>query len=64
MVITQEVSIKTNDRDMRAENLIRETKILNIARLAKMLVDLFCLDEPFQKIGNKLVWQEIEMYLK
>ena len=51
------------DRNIRAENLVRETKVLNIARLAKMLVDLFGLDEPFTKIG-KYEGQEIEMYLK
>ena len=51
------------NRNIRAENLVRETKVLNIARLAKMLVDLFGLDEPFTKIG-KYEGQEIEMYLK
>jgi len=48
--------------DFRADDLIRETKVLTIARLAKMLVDLFGLDEPFKKIG-KHNGQEIEMYL-
>ena len=62
--ITHEEPIKIIDRDLRAENLIRETKVLNIARLAKMLVDLFGLDEPFQKIGKDLEGQELEMYLK
>ena len=51
------------DRNIKADNLVRETKVLNIARLAKMLVDLFGLDEPFTKIG-KFEGQEIEMYLK
>ena len=51
------------NRSIRAENLVRETKVLNIARLAKMLVDLFGLDEPFTKIGKR-EGQEIEMYLK
>lgn len=51
------------DRTIRAENLVRETKVLNIARLAKMLVDLFGLDEPFTKVGKR-EGQEIEMYLK
>ena len=62
--IKQEEPIKTINRDIRAENLVRETKVLNIARLAKMLVDLFGLDEPFQKIGKELEGQEIELYLK
>jgi len=51
------------DRNIRVEKLVRETKVLNIARLAKMLVDLFGLDEPFTKIGKR-EGQEIEMYLK
>ncbi|MBY9016384.1 MAG: hypothetical protein KGD68_11875 [Candidatus Lokiarchaeota archaeon] len=48
--------------DFKADDLIRETKVLNIARLAKILVDLFGLDEPFKKVG-KHEGQEIEMYL-
>jgi hypothetical protein len=51
------------NRTIRAENLVRETKVLNIARLAKMLVDLFGLDEPFTQVGKR-EGQEIEMYLK
>jgi hypothetical protein len=51
------------DRNIRVEKLVRETKVLNIARLAKMLVDLFGLDEPYTKIGKR-EGQEIEMYLK
>jgi hypothetical protein len=50
-------------RDYKAENLIRETKILNIARLAKMLVDLYGQEEPFKKIG-KYEGKEIELNLK
>lgn len=49
-------------REIKAHNLVRETKVLNIARLAKMLVDLFGSDEPFKKIGKR-EGQEIEMYL-
>ena len=45
------------------EKFVRETKVLNIARLAKMLIDLYGLDGPFSKI-RKLEGQEIEMYLK
>jgi len=52
-----------SDRTIRAENLVRQTKVLNIARLAKMLVDLFGLDEPFTKVGRR-EGQEVEMYLK
>ena len=61
--ITQiEESNKVN-RDIRADNLVRETKLLNIARLAKMLVDLYGQDEPFKKIGS-LESKEIELYIK
>jgi len=48
--------------DIKADDLLRETKVLTIARLAKMLVDLFGLDEPFKKVG-KHEGQEVEMYL-
>ena len=51
------------DINIRAENLIKDTKILNIARLAKMLVDLYGQDEPFKKVGN-FEGKEIELYLK
>jgi len=46
-----------------SNNMVREAKILTIARLAKMLVDLFGLDEPFLKV-KKHFNEEIEMYLK
>ena len=62
-IITLAKSSEEPDRTFRAEELVRETKVLNIARLAKMLVDLFGLDEPFKKIG-KHEGEEIEMYLK
>jgi len=61
--INQIDNLKKTSRDFKAENLVRETKVLNIARLAKILVDLFGLDEPFKKIGKR-EGQEIEMYLK
>lgn len=54
---------KDTTRSIKADNLVRETKVLNIARLAKMLVDLFGLDEPFKKIGKR-EGQEVELYLK
>ena len=62
-IITQVKNSEEPDRTFRAEQLVKETKILNIARLAKMLVDLFGLDKPFSKIG-KHEGKEIEMYLK
>jgi hypothetical protein len=52
------------NRDLKAETLIRETKVLNIARLATMLVDLFGLNEPFENVGKDLENQEVELYLR
>ena len=60
--ITQIKNSQLKNRNLRASNLVRETKLLNIARLAKMLVDLFGLDEQFRKVGNR-EGQEIELYL-
>lgn len=37
---------------------------MNIARLATMLVDLFGLDEPFEKVGKDLEGEEVELYLR
>ena len=59
-------SIQTIDsdsikRNLRANELLKETKLLNIARLAKMLVDLFGLDDQFQKVG-KHDGQEVELF--
>jgi len=61
--ITQTENTKATNRNIKAENLVRETKVLNITRLAKMLVDLFGSDEPFKKIGKR-EGQEVEMYIK
>ena len=60
-IISQIEDQEKTSLDLRADDLIRETKVLTIARLAKMLVDLFGLDEPFKKVG-KHNGQEIEMY--
>ena len=51
-MITQLKEIGNETKLNRADDLVRQTKISNIARLAKMLVDLFGLDEPYKKIGN------------
>lgn len=62
--ITQEEHINTIDNNIRIEYLIRQTKVSNIARLAKMLVDLFGLDAQFEKVDEKFEGKEIEMHLK
>jgi len=61
--INQIENTENMDINIRAENLIKDTKILNIARLAKMLVDLYGQDEPFKKV-SKFEGKEIELYLK
>ena len=48
--------------DIKAEELMRETKVLNIARLAKMLVVLFGIDDVFKKVG-KYEGEEVELHL-
>ena len=61
-IITQIENQESTGIDIKADELTRETKVLNIARLAKMLVDLFGLDEPFKKVG-KYEGEEIELHL-
>ncbi|NVM35257.1 MAG: hypothetical protein HWN81_06655 [Candidatus Lokiarchaeota archaeon] len=61
--INQIENTEKTDINVRAKNLIKDTKILNITRLAKMLVDLYGQDEPFKKVG-KYEGKEIELYLK
>jgi hypothetical protein len=63
MAAINQIEMENSDLNLRAENLIKNTKILNIARLAKMLVDLYGQEEPFKKIG-KHEGKEIELYIK
>ena len=61
-IITQAENQERMNLNLKANNLIQETKVLNIARLAKMLVDLFGLDDAFKKVG-KYEDQEVELHL-
>jgi len=61
--ITQIEKFHNLNRDLKAENIVKETKILTIARLAKILVDLFGSDDAFKKIGEK-AGKEIEIFFK
>ena len=47
--ITQINETKKLDRDQKALNLVRETRVANIAKLANMLIDLFGMPEAFEK---------------
>jgi hypothetical protein len=59
---TSPKAIDKKSRDKRATNLLKETRILNIARLANMLVDLFGLEEGFKKVGNR-AGEEVQLYI-
>ncbi|TXT63519.1 MAG: hypothetical protein BAJALOKI1v1_710014 [Promethearchaeota archaeon] len=52
----------SEERNLKAIELLKETKILNITKLANMLIDLFGLDEGFKKVGKR-AGQEIELYI-
>ena len=49
------------NRNLRAISLLKETKLLNIARLAKLLVELFGLEDQFRKVGKR-EGLEVELY--
>ncbi|MFX1392777.1 MAG: hypothetical protein ACFFAH_04300 [Promethearchaeota archaeon] len=49
------------EKNLRANNILKETELLNIARLTKILVDLFVLDKQFQKM-EKYEGREVELY--
>ena len=61
-IITHIENQESSSIDIKADELTRETKVLNIARLAKMLVDLFGLDNTFKKVG-KYEGEEVELRL-
>ena len=61
--INQTEKIEAMDRATKAKTLTKETKVLTIGRLAKMLVDLFGSNEVFKAIGKRN-GQEIEIYFK
>ncbi len=58
------MSFKTNSDQMqntsKAQSLISEAKLLNLARMANILIDLYGLEESFNRIGKR-EGQEIEM---
>jgi hypothetical protein len=55
---------KQVDEEMneRAFQLLKETKLLNLARLANMLVDLFGLEDGFEQVGKR-EGQEVEIFI-
>ena len=61
-LIIQAEKSELEERNLRATKLVRETKLLNIARLALMLVDLYGLDNQFKRL-KKREGQEIEFVL-
>ncbi|MFW9999973.1 MAG: hypothetical protein ACFE9Q_16645 [Candidatus Hodarchaeota archaeon] len=61
--IIQNKNTNPINRALKAESIIKETKVLTIARLSKMLIDLFSSDRTFKKIGKR-AGKEIELYFK
>lgn len=53
---------KNRFQDSKAIELLNETKLLNLAKLANMLVDLFGLEENFKNIGKR-EGQEVEIFI-
>ena len=58
--ITQIENSQLIDRNQRAEKLVKDAKLLNFAKLANILIDLFGLNDAFQRIGDR-EGQEVEM---
>ncbi|MHA1148006.1 MAG: hypothetical protein ACTSR8_07140 [Promethearchaeota archaeon] len=46
----------------RANDLLRETKLLQISKSANILIDIFGLQKSFSKIKPKKVGKQVEMY--
>jgi len=59
--ITQTENRQLLDKELGLEGMLNETKLLNFARLLKILIDLFGVDEPFHKIGDR-EGKEIEFF--
>ncbi|MFX1551534.1 MAG: hypothetical protein ACFFB9_14390 [Promethearchaeota archaeon] len=53
--INQIEKVEALDRATKAKNLIKETKVLTIGRLAKMLIDLFGSNEVLKQLVNEMV---------
>ena len=47
-------------RDLEISALLKETKLLNIAKLAIMLIELYGIDKQFEKVGSR-EGQEVEL---
>ena len=51
---------KQSDLENKANNLVKETKLLNLARMANILIFLFGQDKAYSRVGEKKD-QEIQM---
>ncbi len=51
--VQQTDKIEGHNRNLEISDLLRETKLLNLAKLAIMLVDLYGRDGYFEKVGEK-----------
>ncbi len=55
---------KIEELAVRARELLKETKALQIVKSANMLIDLFGVESAFEKIKHKRIGQQIEFYLQ
>lgn len=62
MVQNTEINNSFEDLSNRAQDLLRETKLLQISKSANILMDIFGLQKSFSKIKPKKVGQQVEMY--
>lgn len=50
------------DLTLKAEELIKETKILQIARSAGIIIDIFGFEKAFKRIKPKMEGKQVELY--
>jgi len=58
----QKNEMDDNNIEIKTIKLLKESKLLNLAKLANMLVDLFGLEDGFEKVGER-EGQEVELYI-
>ena len=51
--VEHRVNLDMQTRDLEISALLKETKLLNLAKLALMLIDLYGVDKQFKKVGSK-----------
>ena len=62
MIQNKNIDNSLESLSKRANDLLRETKLLQISKSANILTDIFGLQKSFSKIKPKKVGQQIEMF--